>query len=406
MGLAKQLILVVNGGSSSIKFAVFESGNYLRKILTGKLEGIGSAEGQFSIKAEDSDASTKTIAAKNYADATNIVMDWLKQFGKDHKITAIGHRIVHGGNNYSEPQFIDKEVLKELRRLSSLDPDHLPEEILLAETTGRLFPNIPQVACFDTVFHRDMPTIAQRLPIPRRYFDMGIKRYGFHGLSCQYLMNTLSELAGTEAARNKVILAHLGSGASVTAVYGGKSVDTSMSLTPCSGLPMSSRSGDIDPGLVLQLKQLEGMKAKQFHDMVNHESGLKGISGSSENINELLAQEQKDTHAAEAVDYFCYQTRKWICALAGAMGGVDTLIFSGGIGENLAEIRARICENLNFIGVAIDLEKNQTNNLIISSPKSQVTVRVIKTDEELVIANNVATFLDQHKGLHHERSQR
>ncbi|MDF3012149.1 MAG: acetate/propionate family kinase [Cellvibrio sp.] len=398
MGFTRRLILVVNSGSSSIKFAVFECGASLSKIIDGKLEGIGSRDGSLSITNEKGEIFTQSLVAHNYAGALPFLTDWLKQFTSEHKLIAVGHRIVHGGNCYVMPRFITAEMLAELRRISSLDPEHLPDEILLAEILGELFSDIPQIACFDTAFHRDMPRIARLLPIPERYFSLGIKRYGFHGLSCQYLLNKLGELAGANAAYNKIILAHLGSGASVTAVDEGKSVDTSMGLTPCSGLPMSSRSGDLDPGLALQLAQLEQMDTQQFYEMVNNESGLKGISGLSGNIKELLAVEKNNSRAAEAVDYFCYQTRKWICALAGAMGGLQTLVFSGGIGENLPDIRARISEKLGFIGIAIDAEKNKTNQSIISAATSPVTVRVIKTDEEIIIAGSVVTFLDQQKG--------
>lgn len=396
MGPREHLIFVVNSGSSSIKFAVFEYGKNFHKKLDGKLEGIGSKEGHFSISDEQRELFSQPFSAKDHAEAIPELMEWLQQFSNEHSLIAIGHRIVHGGNRYFMPQLITADVLVELRHISPLDPEHLPDEILLIETLGNLFPDIPQIACFDTAFHYDMPTIAKLLPIPRRYFEMGIRRYGFHGLSCQYLMNTLSESA--DAAHNKVILAHLGNGASITAVYEGKSIDTSMSLTPCSGMPMSSRSGDLDPGLSLQLAQLEQMNAQQFHAMVNHESGLKGISGLSGNITELLALEQTNSHAAEAIEYFCYHTRKWICSLTGALGGLQTLVFSGGIGEHQPDIRARICEKLDFIGVAIDHEKNNANNSIISSAESQVRVRVIKTNEELIIANNAVTFLDQQKG--------
>jgi len=408
MGLAKGFIFVANGGSSSIKFSIFEYGAYLRKTIIGKLEGIGigkssEKKGLLTIDAEGSDPVVKHVSVKNgreanNSEANNAIIDWLTEFSKNHTLIAVGHRMVHGGSRYFSPQLITEDVLAELRNISQFDPDHLPGEIQLAETLHSLFPGIPHVACFDTAFHREMPTIAQLLPIPRRYFSMGIKRYGFHGLSCQYLIKTLGELAGTEAARDKVIIAHLGSGASITAVHEGKTVDTSMGLTPCSGLPMSSRAGDLDPGLALQLAQLENMDIQQFHDMVNHESGLKGVSNLTGNIHELLSLEKNNSHAADAVNYFCYHTRKWICSLAGAMGGVQTLIFSGGIGENLAEVRARICENLEFIGVVIDPEKNRNNNLIISTAASRITVRVIKTDEELMIANHIAAFLDQQIG--------
>ena len=225
-------------------------------------------------------------------------------------------------------------MVEELRRLSPFDPDHMPEEILLAEAFHRRFPDLPQVACFDTAFHHDMPRVAQMLPIPRRYEAQGVRRYGFHGLSYEFLVGELARVAGTEAAQGRVILAHLGSGASLAAVRDGKSVDTSMSFTPASGVPMSTRSGDLDPGLVSYLARTEKMSAKQFNEMVNFQSGLLGISETSSDMHELLDRETQDVRAAEAVALFCYQVKKWIGAFATTLGGLDTLVFAGGIGEN------------------------------------------------------------------------
>jgi acetate kinase len=276
-----------------------------------------------------------------------------------------------------------------LHDLSPFDPDHLPEEILLTEAFHRRFPNLPQVACFDTAFHHDMPRVAQLLPIPRRYEAKGIRRYGFHGLSCAYLMEELARLTNEQTAQGRVILAHLGSGASITAVHAGQSIDTSMSLTPAAGLPMSSRSGDIDPGLSWYLARSEQMTAKQFQHMVNHESGLLGISEISADMQDLLTHETKDVRAAEAVAIFCYQAKKWIGAYAAALGGLETLVFAGGIGENAPPVRARICEGLGFLGIKIDGARNAANAGIISTNSSRVTVRMIRTNEELMIARSV-----------------
>jgi acetate kinase len=299
---------------------------------------------------------------------------------------------VHGGTRYTRPQSITAEVLKELRRLSPYDPEHLPGEISLIEGFSRRYPTVPQVACFDTAFHRDMPRVARLLAIPRRYDADGVQRYGFHGLSYAYLMDELARVAGREAADGRVILAHLGNGASLAAVLAGKSVDTTMAFTPTAGLPMSTRSGDLDPGLVSYLARTDGMTVEQFHEMVNTKSGLLGISEISPDLRDLLAHES-DVRAAEAVAFFCYQTKKWIGAFAAALGGLDTLVFSGGIGENSAVIRARICDGLGFLGLMLDEARNAAGDPIISQDKSEVTVRVIRTDEEIQIANSVSQLL-------------
>ena len=391
-------LLAINGGSSSIKFAIFEFNNSLHPILTGKIDDIGSNKVSFLTFGEDkSKHISKIIGNVDYNSAVNILIDWLKEFTKEKQIIAIGHRIVFGRNKYLNPQQITNDMLKELRHFSAIDPNHLPEQILLVEALGDIFPQLLQVACFDTYFHRDMPTLAQLLPIPHHYFEQGIRRYGFHGLSCEYLMSTITELDGSYVANGHVILVHLGSGASITAVHNGKCVDTSMGLTPCSGLPMATRSGDVDPGLLFYLAQTEGMGPARIYNMMNRESGLKGISGTTGNIRNLIKLEATDEHAAEAVNFFCYQVKKTICSMAGAMGGVNTLVFSGGIGENISEIRERVCEKLGFIGVYIDPEKNASNTPIISTATSDVLVRVIKTDEEFVIAQHLYHALNEKK---------
>ena len=293
----------------------------------------------------------------------------------------------------SKPQRITAEMVDELRRFSPFDPDHLPEEILLAEAFHRRFPDLPQVACFDTAFHHDLPRVARLLPIPRRYEAQGVRRYGFHGLSYAFLMGELARLAGTEAAQGRIILAHLGNGASLAAVRDGKPVDTSMGFTPASGVPMSTRSGDLDPGLVWYLARTEDMSAKQFNALVNFQSGLLGVSETSSDMRDLLDRETQDVRAAEAVALFCYQVKKWIGAFTAALGGLDTLVFSGGIGENAPTVRVRICEGLEFLGIELEEERNVANEGLISAAASRVAVRVIRTDEELMIARSVCGAL-------------
>ena len=263
-------------------------------------------------------------------------MDWLQERLEHVTLAAVGHRVVHGGPNYWEPQRITPALIKELRQLSPFDPEHLPEEILLIEAFHRRFPKVPQIACFDTAFHHDLPRVARLLPIPRRYNRRGVRRYGFHGLSCTYLMEELARVAGTKTAQGRVVLAHLGNGASITAVRHGKSIDTSMAFTPAAGMPMSTRSGDLDPGLGWYLSQAEHVTAQQFHHMINHESGLLGISETSSDMRELELLERRDVRAAEAVAIFCYQAKKTICGMAGSLQGLDSLVFAGGIGENAA----------------------------------------------------------------------
>ena len=269
----------------------------------------------------------------------------------------------------------------------------MPEEILLVEAFHRRFPDLPQWACFDTAFHHDLPRVAKILPIPRRFETQGVRRYGFHGLSYEFLVGELGRLAGLEAAQGRVILAHLGNGASLAAVRDGKSIDTSMSFTPTAGVPMSTRSGDLDPGLVWYLARTDGFDAKRFNEMVNFQSGLLGISETSSDMHDLLKAEAKDVRAAEAIALFCYQVKKWIGSFTAALGGLDTLVFAGGIGENAPIVRARICKGLEFLGIELEEKQNSANEGVISSGKSRVAVRVIRTDEEWMIAKTVCRAL-------------
>ncbi|MGC9941153.1 MAG: acetate/propionate family kinase [Verrucomicrobiota bacterium] len=391
---AQPCVLTINGGSSSIKFALFEAGPDLPRVLEGKIERIGLPDAQFTVKDKSPEQGfSRAVNAPDHTAAVNVLMDWIQERFDPAMLAAVGHRVVHGGPKYWQPQLITPEMVEELRQLSPFDPEHLPEEILLTSAFHSRFPNLRQFACFDTAFHHDLPRVARLLPIPRRYEAKGVRRYGFHGLSCEYLMVELARLAGVEAAQGRVILAHLGNGASVTAVRGGKSIDTSMSFTPTAGLPMSTRSGDLDPGLSWYLSRVEQVTARQFHHMINHESGLLGISETSSDMHELQSNETKDIRAAEAIEFFCYHTRKWIAAMSGALGGLDTLVFAGGIGENASEVRTRICRDLEFLGIKLDPEGNAAGAPVISVNGSQATVRVIRTDEEWIIARTVCRVL-------------
>ena len=391
---ARPCVLTINGGSSSIKFALFVASEPLVQTLEGKIEGVGLAKGSFKVVSlSQAENFTRPATVTDHSTAVGLLMDWIQERMELSPLTAVGHRVVHGGPKYWEPERITPEMIQELHRLSPFDPDHLPEEILLTVAFHRRFPNLTQIACFDTAFHHDMPRVARLLPIPRRYDATGIRRYGFHGLSYAYLMQELGRVAGTEAAKGRVILAHLGSGASLAAVLDGQSIDTTMAFTPAAGLVMGTRSGDLDPGLVSFLARSEKMTPAQFDRMVNHESGLLGVSETSSDMRDLLARENEDVRAKEAVALFCYQAKKWIGAFAAALGGLDTLVFAGGIGENAPPVRARICQGLGFLGIEINESRNRAAAAVISTDASRATVRVIHTDEDLMIAKSVCRVL-------------
>jgi acetate kinase len=388
-------ILTINGGSSSIKFALFEAGDSLRRLLGGGIERIGQPDALLRVKGDgQEDTFSRSVTAPDHTAAVNVLMDWIEKRSGNDALTAVGHRVVDGGPKYSAPALITKEMVDELRQLMPFDPDHLPEEILLTAAFHRRFPDLPQVACFDTAFHHDLPRVARLLPIPRRYEAQGVRRYGFHGLSYAFLMEELGRVAGAKAAQDRVILAHLGSGVSLAAVRDGRSVDTSMGFTPAAGVPMGTRSGDLDPGLVWYLARTEKMSPKQFNEMVNSQSGLFGISETSSDMRDLLDRETHDVRAAEAVALFCYQVKKWIGAFAAALGGLDTLVFAGGIGEQSPTVRGRICDGLGFLGIELEERRNAANEGVISTVDSRVAVRVIRTDEERMIAEAVCRVLD------------
>ncbi|MGH7767535.1 MAG: acetate/propionate family kinase [Candidatus Binatia bacterium] len=386
----KSFILTINGGSSSVKFALFRLGQALERRLSGKIERIGLPDGKLTLDDIAGGRSERhNISAPEHAACVDPLVDLLQQKVSFAEILAVGHRVVHGGMSYAEPERVTPEVLVELGRLSPYDPEHLPSELGLIETFGRKFPELPQVVCFDTAFHRRMPRVARLLTIPRRYEAQGLRRYGFHGLSYEFLMEELQRVGGSEDANGRVILAHLGNGASLAAVSKGRSIDTTMGFTPAAGLPMSTRSGDLDPGIVAYLAKTEHMSVEQFHEMVNSRSGLFGISETSPDMRDLLAAEKNDSRAADAVALFCYQTKKWLGAFAAALGGLDTLVFAGGIGENSPEIRARICRGLEFLGIELDRDRNHASDPVISKAGGKATVRVIRTDEEIQIAKAV-----------------
>jgi acetate kinase len=386
-------VLTMNGGSSSIRFALYEEGEPLRRLLDGKVDRVGLSGTSLIFKDSTGQSQDSSIDPADHRSAVAFLLDWLETRQVFASVKAVGHRVVHG-MTHSEPERITPELLDELRRITPYDPDHLPLEIELIEAFRQRRPALPQVACFDTAFHRTMPRVASLVPIPRRYEAAGVRRYGFHGLSYEFLMEELARLGDPAAASGRVILAHLGNGASLAAVRDGKSIDTSMGFTPTAGLVMSSRSGDLDPGLVSYLARTEQMSATQFQEMVNHASGLLGVSEISSDLRDLLARESDDVRAAEAVALFCYQAKKWIGSFTAALGGLDTLVFAGGIGENAPLIRERICDELGFLGIELDHERNAKNAPLISPYAGRVKVRVVRTDEELMIARSTTRVLN------------
>jgi acetate kinase len=358
-------ILTINGGSSSIKYALFTPDSPPKRIDSGQIDRIETGDS---------------------------VPDNLLQKIGNSPLAAIGHRIVHGGLHLLDHQKITPEVLTQLRQAQPLDLMHLPREIALIEKFQQAFPSIPQFACFDTAFFRDLPRTSALLPIPRHYYDSGIRRFGFHGLSYTYLMQRLTQLA-TQSANARIILAHLGSGASMAAILNNKPIDTTMAFTPTAGLIMATRPGDIDPGLIVYLLRIEKFTPDQLDVFLSTQCGLKGLSESTSDMRDLLARRDQDPKAADAIDLFCYQAKKYLASLAAALGGLDTLVFSAGIGEHSPQIRATICQDLPFLGLTLDPSKNQSNAEIISTPDSKVTVRLIPTDEEIVIAQTVKKLL-------------
>jgi acetate kinase len=380
-------ILTINAGSSSIKFAVFAEANSSSRLLSGQVERIGAPDAKLVVtRAGENQKHQQSVHGQTHKDAAREIAEYLKQTLGDDAIGGIGHRVVDGGVELRDHQPVTPDLMETLRKAQPMDTAHLPREIALIEAFGEAFPKIPQIACFDTVFFRDLPTVSQRLPIPRKYTDAGIRRLGFHGLSYTYLMEKLAEVAGPEAARGKVILAHLGAGASMAAIRDGAPIDTSMAFTPNAGLLMATRCGDLDPGLLVYLMRQEKLSADALDHLISSESGLIGISQTSADMRDLLAVRASDARAAEAVDLFCYQAKKFVGAYAAALGGLDTLVFAGGIGEHAWKVRANICEGLDFLGLVLASGANTANAAIISSPQSRVTVRVISTDEESVIA--------------------
>lgn len=388
------VILTINVGSSSLKFALYRASSSemgVDLIASGKLERIAVGGGGFVARDDRQTVLVeRQIELPNYEAALKTMLDWLKTNPFAQDLRAAGHRVVHGGRVYKQPVLVTPALLRALKDLVPLAPDHLPQEIEAIEILQRLHPNLKQVACFDTAFHRTMPRTAQLYALPMKLAEEGIIRYGFHGLSYEYIVQGLRLQAGEQASRGRVVVAHFGNGASLAAIRDGKSVDTTMGFTPTGGLPMSTRSGDLDPGVILYLLQEKNRSSAQVNELVTKKGGLLGLSGLSSDMKDLLAKQKENARAEEAIEVFCYHARKYIGALAAVLGGLDTLVFTGGIGENAPAIRQRICAGLGFLGINLDPAQNNSNGSIISGAGSAVTVRVMKTNEELMIARHTS----------------
>ncbi len=388
-------ILTINSGSSSLKFSLYDMSAAERLLFRGEAQRIG-LDGA-ALDAWDESAAhvlSHRAAIPNHRTALEALFDWLRERQLSTTLRAVGHRVVHGGSRFTRPQRVDAEVLAAIRRLVAFDPTHLPQEIAGIEAVAELFGDIVQVVCFDTTFHRTMPRVAQRYALPSTLTNDGVMRYGFHGLSYEFILEELGKIMGPAAAqRSRIVIAHLGNGASMAAVRDGQSVETTMGFTPTGGLVMSTRSGDLDPGVALYLWREKGLSADRFGELINHESGLLAVSETSADVRDLLAAEATDARAREALALFCYQARKFIGALAAVLGGLDVLVFTAGIGEHAPVIRQRICDGLEFLGLSLDGARNESNAAVISDDRSRVAVRVIKTNEELMIARHTRAVL-------------
>jgi acetate kinase len=387
-------ILTINSGSSSIKFALYRMGRDETMIFSGSVGGIGAGSGVFRVR----DGAGKSLVdtsgrMPNHNEALREITEWLKSRTEADPFEAVGHRLVHGGSRFSKAHLITPLMMETLEELVPYAPDHLPHEIKAIRVFMASYPEVKEIACFDTAFHRTLPTIAQIFALPGDLQQHGVLRYGFHGLSYEYILGELRKEAGEGASASRIIMAHLGNGASMAAVKEGRSLDTTMGFSPAGGLVMSTRSGDLDPGVLLYLFKEKGLDVPAVNHMVNKEGGLLGVSGISPDMKTLLDEEARNARAAQAVELFCYQAKKFLGALAAVLGGLDTLIFTGGIGEKAPSIRRRICGNMEFLGIRLDRTSNEGNAPVISGHNSPVTVRVLKTNEELMIARHTRDVL-------------
>ena len=378
-------LLTINAGSSSLKLALYETEGFNRQAAVS-VERIGSNETRLVLGGAE-----RKIEAKGHASAFDQVCRHLPELFASG-LDAIGHRIVHGGADHAEPEVITPRLLNELHGLARLDPTHMPQSLSVIDLLMRRFPHVPQFACFDTTFHRSMPDVAKRYPLPRWTSEAGVGRYGFHGLSCESIISQLKQIDARRAS-GRLLVAHLGNGASVTAVRDGVSVETSMGFSPTGGLMMGTRSGDLDPTVVTFLARTREMTPDAVEKLVNEQSELLGVSGHSADMRDLLERAASDSQASEAIELYCYTARKHFGALAAVLGGIETIVFTGGIGEHAAPIREKICDGLEYLGVQFHRKRNGANEAVISADDSLVAVRVMATDEDLVIARHVVALL-------------
>ena len=396
------VVLALNSGSSSLKFAVYPAGAE-QPILKGKAERIGLESSLF--EASDNrggEVANDQRPLPDHEAALRVVLACVRD-NVPIPLRAVGHRVVRGGVQDTGPRLVTPGLLSRMKDLVPYLPAHLPHQIRAIEAVQKHEPALAQVACFDTAFHRAMPRIAQLYALPRSLTESGILRYGFHGLSYEFVISELARQAGEQAARGRVVIAHLGNGCSMAAVRNLCPVDTTMGFSPASGLVMSSRSGDLDPEVVLYLIERRNMSPGAVGDLLNRQSGLAGVSGGSSDMRDLLAREAADPQAAEAIALFCYQAKKHLGALAAALGGLDVLIFTAGIGENAPEIRRRICEGMDHLGLLLDPRVNERNEPGISMPGSPASIRVIPTNEELMIARHTVAVIGEETQAGHVR---
>jgi acetate kinase len=389
----RRRVLTMNRGSSTLKSALYEAGSPEELLLSITVDASGGSGTH--LKIEEPNGTTllnSLVDSEQPSAALETMFAWLDEHGFLSQIGAAGHRLVHGGSQYAQPQRITPQFLSDVEQLVPLDPDHMPAAIRGIKFIAEKFPALPQVACFDTAFHSSLLKVARMYALPRAFHDQGIVRYGFHGLSYEYIMRELQTLEG-ERSNGRVIIAHLGSGASLAAVKEGKSVDTSMGFTPLEGLVMSTRSGDVDPGALLYLLEQKKISAKELDTILNKKSGLLGVSAKSGDMRLLLEEMEQDAHAEEAVNLFCYRVKKYVGAYAAVLGGLDLLVFAGGIGEHAPAVRKRICDGLDFLGIRLDGPGNEASEALISATQSRVKVRVMNTNEDLMIVRHVRSVL-------------
>jgi len=383
-------ILVVNCGSSSLKFAVFGLADGLNRQLWGEASGIGTEQGRFRVvDAREQVLANNDVRFADHAAAIARLDEILRQQGEGLNLVGIGHRVVHGGADCDCSQRIDDTLLRRLDTLIPLAPLHLPHNLAGIAAMRAHFPNVPQLACFDTAFHHGLPEVARHTGLPREYEAQGVRRYGFHGLSYEFIVEDVVRRHGPAALDERLIVAHLGNGASLAAIRGGRSVETTMGFSALGGMPMGTRSGDLDPGILLYLAGQQGLDPKALQSLLYQRCGLLGLSGVSADMGELLARRQDTPEAAQAIDFFCHRARHFIGALSAALGGLDRLIFTGGIGANAPDIRAQICDGLAYLGVTLDPGRNRKPEPLISAAEGLVQVEAVTTDEERMIARHV-----------------